>query len=148
VAEAASRRLYLSARRKSGSDILRTMLRESSSWWGVVLTAAALLCGGWALWPVAFPSPLVPVVSHTELPLLQSVAAPEYPKTASISPLISGRLNLNAATEEQLESLPKIGPALAARLIAARPYHNLQDLDAVKGVGPSLMKTLTPLVTF
>ena len=47
-----------------------------------------------------------------------------------------------------MEALPSIGPALAARLIAARPYHRLADLDAVRGVGPVLLSKLTPLVKF
>ena len=116
--------------------------------WSAVLVTAALLCGMWALWPAVFPAPRVPVVSHTELPLAQVAAAPVYPATASITPLVSGTLNLNTATEAQLESLPKVGPALAGRIIAGRPYRSLADLDAVKGIGASLMKTLTPLVSF
>lgn len=81
-------------------------------------------------------------------PTAEKMAAPEYPATVSITPLVSDQLNLNTATEEQLESLPKVGPALAGRILAGRPYRGLDDLDAVKGVGPSLMKTLSPLVTF
>jgi len=129
--------------------MLTPMLADSSSRLGVALLAAALACGLWALWPVAFPGAQAPQVSHRPLPAVQAqTAAPVYRATASIAPLVSGQLNLNTATEEQLESLPKIGPALAERLITGRPYRSLQDLDAVKGVGPGLMKTLTPLVTF
>lgn len=124
------------------------MFRHAETRWSALLLGAALLCGAWALWPVAFPAPRVPTVSHTDLPLAQVAAAPDYPATASITPLVSGLLNLNTATQEQLESLPKVGPALAERILAGRPYRSLQDLDAVKGIGASLMKTLTPLVTF
>lgn len=137
--------------------MLGHMKVDPSSRLSVALLAVALACGLWALWPVAFPAPRLPTVAHTELPMAQPAAgqptaeptaAPEYPATASITPLISGQLNLNTATEEQLESLPKVGPAMAARILAGRPYRSLDDLDAVKGVGPSLMKTLSPLVTF
>ena len=124
------------------------MFRSVETRWSALLLGAALLCGAWALWPLAFPVPGVPTVSHTELPLTQTAAAPEYPATASFTPLISGQLNLNTATQEQLESLPKVGPALATRILAGRPFRSLQDLDAVKGIGASLMKTLSPLVTF
>jgi competence protein ComEA len=123
-------------------------IRAAEGRWTALLLTAALLCGVWALWPVAFPAPRVPVVSHADLPLAQAAAAPEYASTASIVPFISGQLNLNTATQAQIESLPNIGPALATRIMAARPYRNLQDLDAVKGIGVSLMKTLSPLVTF
>ena len=126
------------------------MPQTAETRWSAALALAALLCGAWALWPTAFPAPRVPTVSHVALPALKTPAeaAPVYPTTASITPLISGKLDLNTATEEQLEALPKVGPALAGRIIAGRPYHSLADLDAVKGVGDSMMKTLTPLVTF
>ncbi|WP_237724825.1 ComEA family DNA-binding protein [Deinococcus alpinitundrae] len=116
----------------------------------VLLSGLALVCGGWALWPALEPLPRLPTVSHTALPAPTTVAdpAPVYATTASIKPLISGRLDLNTASEEQLEALPSIGPALAARLIAARPYRTLADLDAVRGVGPVLLAKLTPLVRF
>ena len=54
----------------------------------------------------------------------------------------------NRSTEEQLEALPKVGPALAKRILEGRPYRSLADLDAVKGIGPSLLRTLEPLVSF
>ncbi|TSA87946.1 ComEA family DNA-binding protein [Deinococcus detaillensis] len=114
-----------------------------------VLTALALGCGAWALFPAFSPALHRPTVTHAALPVSATAeAAPTYATTASVRPLISGRLNLNTATEEQLEALPSIGPALAARLIAARPYHTLTDLDAVRGVGPVLLGKLTPLVEF
>ncbi|GAA4013914.1 ComEA family DNA-binding protein [Deinococcus rubellus] len=114
-----------------------------------LLSGLALVCGGWALWPALSPSPRLPVVTHAALPApLSADPAPVYATTPSIRPLISGQLNLNTASEEQLEALPSIGPALAARLIAARPYRSLADLDAVRGVGPVLLAKLTPLVRF
>ena len=141
--------------------MLPPMLSHPEARWSAALTLAALLCGAWALWPVAFPAARAPTVSHAALPALrtdstaatqtqatQTQAAPVYPQTSSITPLISGKLNLNTATEAQLEALPKVGPALAKRLIEGRPYRSLADLDAVKGIGPSLMQALTPLVSF
>jgi competence protein ComEA len=113
-----------------------------------LLTLLALGCGGWALYPELSAAPRVPTVSHIALPPARTVAAPEYASTPSIRPLISGKLNLNTATETQLEALPGIGPAFAARLQAARPYHSLADLDAVPGVGPKMLAKLTPLVRF
>ena len=123
-------------------------------WLATTLTALALGCGVWALWPALRPAPSLPTVSRESLPQALPVAssgsgaAPSYATTPSIKPLISGKLNLNTASEAQLEALPSIGPALAARLIAARPYHNLNDLDAVRGVGPVLLEKLRPLVSF
>ena len=58
------------------------------------------------------------------------------------------RINLNNATLEQLETLPGVGPKFAARIVTGRPYSSLADLDAVKGVGPAMLKKLAPLVKF
>ncbi|WP_261663181.1 ComEA family DNA-binding protein [Deinococcus sp. Marseille-Q6407] len=121
--------------------------------WTALLAAGVLLLGGLTLWPLALPAAHVPQVVRQHLPPPTAAEAsgnpaPEYPQTASVTPLISGRLNLNAATREQLEALPEIGPALAERIEAARPLHSLADLDRVKGIGPAALKQLAPLVKF
>lgn len=118
----------------------------------LLLTAGVLLSAALSLGPALWPRPQAPVVTRVALPALGTPAPSSeprtYPATASVQPLISGRVNLNTATPEQLEALPKVGPALAAKLIAGRPYRSLADLDRVKGVGPSTLKTLSPLVSF
>lgn len=57
-------------------------------------------------------------------------------------------ININTASQSEIESLPRIGPKLAERIIQARPIDNLAELDQVKGIGPKLLKTITPLVIF
>ena len=63
----------------------------------------------------------------------------------------STKLNLNTATAEELDALPKVGPVLAKRIVEWRqehgPFAAVEDLDAVDGVGPKMMETLLPLVT-
>lgn len=116
---------------------------------GTALALAALACGGWTVWPHLFPAPRTVQVVRGELPpATPREAAPEYRRTASVTPLISGKLNVNTASKAQLEALPRVGPALAGRILAGRPYRSLADLDNVKGVGPKLLETLAPLVTF
>lgn len=113
------------------------------------LVLAALGCAAWSVWPHLRPAARVPTVTRSALAAPTSPdPAPTHPTTASVQPLISGRLNLNAASREQLEALPKVGPALASRLMAGRPYRSLADLDRVKGVGPKLIEALAPLVAF
>lgn len=118
--------------------------------WVLALGGGLLLVAGLALGPVLRPVVPAPAVTRVALPLpaQAAVAAPEYPTTASVQPLISGRVNLNSASREQLEALPKVGPALAARIESARPYRSLADLDRVKGIGSSTLSALAPLVTF
>jgi competence protein ComEA len=63
-----------------------------------------------------------------------------------------GRLDLDAATAAQIDSLPGIGPTLAKRIVADRaergPFVNFAGFRRVKGVGPALVRRLDTLVTF
>ncbi len=55
----------------------------------------------------------------------------------------SGKINLNDADQATLETVPGIGPVMAQRIIDFRQSHgrfqSLSDLDAISGIGPSLM---------
>ncbi|MEM6283422.1 MAG: ComEA family DNA-binding protein [Chloroflexota bacterium] len=61
-------------------------------------------------------------------------------------------VNVNTADSATLETLPRIGPALAGRIIAYReangPFSTLADLENVSGIGPATVDQLAPLVTF
>jgi competence protein ComEA len=71
------------------------------------------------------------------------------PATSAAQPMLSGeRINLNTATQVQIEGLPGVGPKMAERILQARPFSSLKDLDAVKGIGPSMLKKLEPMVRF
>lgn len=58
----------------------------------------------------------------------------------------SSRVDLNRAGVSELEALPGIGPVLARRIVAHRtrhgPFHRLEDLLAVEGIGPKLLERL------
>lgn len=45
-------------------------------------------------------------------------------------------LDLNTASSRELQSIKGIGPVLAERIIAGRPYKTVGDLRKVKGIGP------------
>lgn len=70
--------------------------------------------------------------------------------TASAAGAASGPISLSAATAEQLETLPRIGPALAARIIAYReahgPFASVDRLGEVGGIGPKTLAGLRDLV--
>ena len=64
-------------------------------------------------------------------------AAPAAPRAAAPAPAAQGTLvNLNTASKDQLDTLPQIGDARAAAIIAKRPYKDWADFTA-KNVVPS-----------
>jgi endonuclease YncB( thermonuclease family) len=58
------------------------------------------------------------------------------------------KININKATLSELESLPGIGPVLAARIAASRPYAGEADLLKVEGVGPARAASMRPMVEY
>jgi competence ComEA-like helix-hairpin-helix protein len=65
------------------------------------------------------------------------------------APLAEGeRIDPNRATADEIDRLPRIGPALAARIVEWRtahgPFRSLADLDSVPGVGPALLREIAP----
>jgi len=61
-------------------------------------------------------------------------------------------ININQASEAELESLPGIGPVMAARIMDYRKAHgafqNPDDLNAVKGLGAKKIEKLRPHIAF
>lgn len=62
-----------------------------------------------------------------------------------------GVVNINTAGTEQLQLLPRVGPALADRIIEFRekngPFGSIDELVAVKGIGETALAKLEPYVT-
>jgi competence protein ComEA len=60
------------------------------------------------------------------------------------------RIDVNEASAEELQRLPRIGPKLAARIIETRrqrPFRSVDDLRRVPGIGPRTLDGLRPQVT-
>ncbi len=73
------------------------------------------------------------------------------PNSISLTPVTSSTaININTATAPELESLPGIGPSLAASIIAFRqehgPFTEIEDLLAVSGIGPAKLEKIRPFV--
>jgi len=57
-------------------------------------------------------------------------------------------VNLNSATQSQLEGLPGVGPVTAAKIIAWREEHGrfnrIEELQEVDGIGPKTYAEIVP----
>ena len=69
---------------------------------------------------------------------------------ASTDYLKANPVDLNRATQAELEALPGVGPKMAERILAYRAenggFKSVDELDDVKGIGEKRMATLKPLV--
>ena len=70
---------------------------------------------------------------------------------ATGAPSPDAKVNLNTATQAQLEELPGIGPTYAQAIIAERTrrgaFHSVNELREVRGIGEKRFAELAPLVT-
>ena len=55
-------------------------------------------------------------------------------------------ININEASMEELAKLPGVGDSLAERIVAARPFEYMEDLEKVNGIGPNNIENLKPYV--
>ena len=93
-----------------------------------------------------------PVADGEQLPVPRIGEVPAASGTAAGGGATAsdGRVDLNAADAALLETLPRIGPALAERIIAWRddngPFTSVEDLLAVPGIGDKMLESLRDLV--
>jgi len=75
--------------------------------------------------------------------------------TSQISEIVnppcgSGRININSASSTELETLPRVGPKTAARIISDRnengPFTTISDLTRVKGIGKKTVERIKDLI--
>lgn len=55
-------------------------------------------------------------------------------------------VNINTATQEELETVPGVGPTRAAQIIAGRPYSTVDELVKLNGIGPAQVADMKPFV--
>jgi competence protein ComEA len=85
----------------------------------------------------------VPVVGETPPPI-----AAGAPPGSTAAP---GPIDLNRADAGQLDGLPGVGPATARAIVDHRdrngPFASVDDLEAVRGIGPAKLEAIRGLVT-
>lgn len=73
-------------------------------------------------------------------------AAQSSSKSATKAASTAAKVDLNTATEKDLDALPGVGAATAKKIIAGRPYSSVDGLSKA-GISAATIKKITPLVT-
>lgn len=118
-------------------------------------TPAAALAGP----PNLLPAHRAAFATIVLLTLAHSLGSALAPRDSSAPPPTAAqlqlRLNPNHASAAELELLPRIGPTLAAAIVAYRAnaaeqpaFRRPEDLDNVYRIGPVTVETLRPFLVF
>ena len=87
-----------------------------------------------------------PSSQHIPIP---GIASPDSDKTI-VDDKPTSAIDINTATAVQLQMLPGIGPKLAERVVSYREqqgrFRTVEDLLEVKGIGPSVLSRIKPLI--
>jgi competence ComEA-like helix-hairpin-helix protein len=88
--------------------------------------------------------------TQAERPVRDSVTARSERLARPLRP--GEKVDLDRAAAVDLSRLPRIGPGLAARIVADRdahgPFGSLSALDRVSGIGPSVLEAVRPYAMF
>jgi len=101
-------------------------MRQHRHWLGLLIVLALVLAAS-------------PAVAR------KKSATPEPAAAAGKQPA-GAPVDLNNASEKDLEALPGVGKATAKKIIAGRPYASVADLSKA-GVSAKVIGQITPLVT-
>jgi len=109
----------------------------------VTALLASLICLCIGLWLAMALSPdAEPVVENRKAVLYDAARVPEVPS--------SGGININTASAEQLRSLPGIGEALSARIVAYRETNGVflhpASIMEVQGLGEKTYAEIQDLI--
>jgi competence protein ComEA len=116
-----------------------------------VILLAGALHDVWSIWTDRRSDrPRAPVADTAQVAEKPSGVSSTAAATSDVSPP-GAPVDLNRAGAQDLESLPGIGPVLARRILEQRQrvgaFHRVEELLAVRGVGPRLLSRLEPLIS-
>jgi len=101
--------------------------------------------------PTSTPTPTVTVGPGTPSPTPLPTNTPAPTSSDATSAGTTSKININTAAAAELEALPRIGPAIAQRIVDYRTEHGLfqeiEDLMNVNGIGPATFTAIQDLIT-
>lgn len=98
------------------------------------------------------PAATVPVRADPELPPRVRAQAPDEKTEPVRAPAVrkiqpgDPPIDVNAASPDELQRLPGVGPVMAGAIVAGRPFRSVAELDRVRGIGPKTLDKLRPFV--
>lgn len=94
--------------------------------------------------------PVVIQVPESSPPITFPPETDPYPATAESTGQTDGRININTASVEVLDTLPGIGPTIAVRIVEYRqehgPFQKIVELTLVEGIGTAKLNQIYNLV--
>jgi len=85
------------------------------------------------------------------LALAAAMAAFGLASTYAQSPAPKGKVNINTASASELETLPRIGPAVAQRIVDFRTkngaFKRIEEIMKVQGIGEKVYEGIKDLIT-
>ncbi len=88
----------------------------------------------------------IPALAPQTSPVFEQNLAP-VTSTGSVPE----RININTASQAELETLPGIGAVIAQRIIAYRtehgPFQSIEEIQNVPGIGPKTFEKIKDLIT-
>jgi len=94
--------------------------------------------------PRSLPLAHTPSATPTFRPSSTAVGPIEVKKSHAKEKIELGRIDINTATEKELKMVPGVGPVMASRIIAARPFRSADDLKKVNGIGDKKYAKIRP----
>ncbi|MGI8908275.1 MAG: helix-hairpin-helix domain-containing protein [Candidatus Sumerlaeaceae bacterium] len=97
----------------------------------------------------AVPKPYASALQQPQAALQIAQPPPQatpvvYSRSAAPATALNGIININTAGQQELETLKRVGPVIAKRIIEYRQQHgafpNVNALEDVKGIGPKILE--------
>jgi len=89
---------------------------------------------------------IMPAVTVASLQPQPTMSPPTTP-SAMLSVEAESKVNINTASQSELETLPGIGPSKAQDIIENRPYSSIEGIKKVPGIGEATFQKIKDLIT-